>query len=178
MPACPKCGAEVVETDVFCRSCGTKLSQPEAVSSTPEDAVKAVITQRVDGVRRRDMEAILKLVDKDMYTKFDDWPPFERQGPEALGKEAEAFKVLREYSYELTNWKIDIFSNVSLATFTINYRGLIREVNFNIRSRVTTFLMNNNGEWKIVHEHWSRFPSEQPQRQQWQGQRGRRPFPF
>ena len=178
MPKCPKCGAEVVETDVFCRSCGAKLSPPETVPSTPEDAIKAIITQRIDGVRRRDTEAILRLVDKERYTKFDDWPPFERQGPEALNREAEAFKVLKEYSYEVANWKVDVFGDASLASFTINYRGIIRELDFNIRSRVTAFLINNGGEWKLVHEHWSRFPGEQGQGEQRQGQHRRRPFPF
>ena len=173
MAKCPKCGAEVAENDSFCRSCGERLSQPETVPSTPEDAVKAVITQRIDGVRRKDTEAILRIVDKERYTKFDDWPPFERQGPEALDREAEAFKVLKEYSYEIVNWKVDVFGDASLASFIINYRGVIRELSFNIRSRVTVFLMNKGGEWKLVHEHWSRFPGEQ-----WQGQRRRRPFPF
>lgn len=79
MAKCPKCGAEVAENDSFCKSCGASLSQSETVPSTSEDAIKAAITQRIDGVRRKDMKAILKLVDKDRYTKFDDWPPFERQ---------------------------------------------------------------------------------------------------
>jgi ketosteroid isomerase-like protein len=178
MAKCPKCGAEAAENDSFCRSCGVRLSQPETVPSTSEDAVKAVITQRIDGVRRRDTEAILRFVDKDRYTKFDDWPPFERQGPEALDREAEAFKVLKEYSYEITDWKVEVFGDASLASFIINYRGVIRELSFNIRSRVTVFLVNKGGEWKLVHEHWSRFPGEQGQREQWQGQRMRRRFPF
>jgi len=175
---CPKCGAEVAENESFCKNCGVRLSQPETVSSTGEDAVKAVITQRIDGVRRRDMEAILGTIDKERYTKFDDWPPFDRQGPEALDSEAQAFKVLKEYSYEIFNWKVDVFGDASLASFIINYRGVIRELSFNIKSRVTVLLMNKDGEWKIVHEHWSRFPGEQMQGQQGLGQRRRRPFPF
>jgi ketosteroid isomerase-like protein len=175
---CPKCGAEVAENESFCRSCGVRLSQPETVPGTSEDAVKAVITQRIDGVRRKDAEAILKVVDKERYTKFDDWPPFERQGPEALESEAEAFKVLKEYGYEIVNWKVDVFGDMSLASFIINYRGVIRELSFNIKSRVTAFLVNEGGEWKLLHEHWSRFPEQQRQREQWQGQRRRRQFPF
>jgi ketosteroid isomerase-like protein len=175
---CPKCGTEVSENDSFCKSCGIRISQPETVPGTSEDAVKTVITQRIDGVRRRDTEAILRIVDRERYTKFDDWPPFERQGPEALDRENEAFKVLKEYSYEIANWKVDVFDDASLATFIINYRGVIRELSFNIKSRVTVFLINKGGEWKLVHEHWSRFPGEQGQRGQWQGQHRRRPFPF
>ncbi len=173
MPKCPKCGAEVKETDVFCKSCGTRLSQSDTVPSTIENTIKSVITNRIEGVRKKDAESILRVVDKDRYTKFDDWPPFERQGSEALDREAQAFKVLKEYSYELDNWKVDVFGDSSLASFKINYRGLIRQVDFNIASRVTVFLVNYGGEWKIVHEHWSRFPREQQL-----GQHRRRRFPF
>jgi ketosteroid isomerase-like protein len=178
MAKCPKCGAEVAENDSFCKSCGERLSQSEAAPSTAEDAVKAVITQRIDGVRKRYTESILRIVDKEKYTKFDDWPPFERQGAEALDREAEAFNVLKEYGYEIANWKVDIFGDTSLASFTVNYRGVIRELSFNIKSRVTAFLVNKDGAWKLVHEHWSRFPEQQKQAEQWQGQRRRRPFPF
>ncbi|MEM3566849.1 MAG: nuclear transport factor 2 family protein, partial [Candidatus Bathyarchaeia archaeon] len=110
----------------------------------------------------------------DRYTKFDDWPPFERQGLDALSREVEALKVLKEYDYEISGWKIDIVNNMALASFIINYRGTIRDLNFNIKSRVTAVLTKINDEWKIIHEHWSRFP------QTWQdtARRQRRRFPF
>ena len=39
MTKCPKCEAEVAEADSFCGNCGAKLSQPENVPNTPEDAI-------------------------------------------------------------------------------------------------------------------------------------------
>jgi len=165
MPYCPKCGVEVSETDTFCRRCGFNLTQLETLPSTPEAAVKAVVTQRIDGIRRKSPETILSIADKERYTKFDDWPPFERQGPEALNREDEAFEVLKEYDYETSGWRIDVFENASVASFIINYRGTIRDRSFNIKSRVTAFLIKRDGEWKLVHEHWSRFPEEKGQRE-------------
>lgn len=126
---------------------------------TPEDLVKAVLTQRVGGIKNRDAKSIAGLVDRESYTKFDDWPPFERQDATALNREAEALKVLREYDYEITDWEIDIFDNAALASFIIQYHGVIRDLSFNIRSRVTAFLLKRGEDWKIVHEHWSRIPS-------------------
>jgi ketosteroid isomerase-like protein len=148
----------------------------EALPSTPEEAVKAVLTQRIEGIKKKDAEAIMNLVDKEKYTKFDDWPPFERQGSDALNLEAEALKVLKEYNYEIGDWRIDIFNNSALASFTINYRGKIRDLSFNIKSRVTAFLTKKEERWRIVHEHWSRFP--QLEKVEEKAVERRRRFPF
>jgi len=139
-----------------------------------EDEVKAVLIRRIEGIKKKDAQSIADLVDKDRYTKFDDWPPFERQGLETLNREAEALKLLKEYDYEISGWKVDVINNVAIASFIINYRGTIRDLNFNIKSRVTAVLTKINDEWKLIHEHWSRFP------QTWQEtpQRPRRRFPF
>lgn len=66
-----------------------------------EEEVKAVLIRRIEGIKNKDAQSIVNLVDKDRYTKFDDWPPFERQGLDALNREAEALKVLKEYNYEI-----------------------------------------------------------------------------
>jgi ketosteroid isomerase-like protein len=139
-----------------------------------EDDVKTVLIRRIEGIKKKDAQSIADLVDEDRYTKFDDWPPFERQGLEALNREAEALKVLKEYDYEVSGWKVDVINNVAIASFIINYRGTIRDLNFNVKSRVTAVLTKINEEWKLIHEHWSRFP------QTWQEtpQRPRRRFPF
>ena len=139
-----------------------------------EDDVKTVLIRRIEGIKKKDAQSIADLVDKDRYTKFDDWPPFERQGLEALNREAEALKLLKDYDYEISGWKVDVINNVAIASFIINYRGTIRDLNFNIKSRVTAVLTKINDEWKLIHEHWSRFP------QTWQEtpQRSRRRFPF
>ena len=127
--------------------------------TAPEDAVRAVLTQRIEGIRNRNARSIAGLVDGERYTKFDDWPPFERQDSSALDRETKALKVLKEYDYEVTHWKVNVFSDAALASFVISYRGRIRDLKFNIRSRVTSFLVKRDESWKIIHEHWSRFPS-------------------
>jgi len=127
--------------------------------AAPEDAIRAFLTQRIDGIKNRNARSIAGLVDEERYTKFDDWPPFTRQDSSALYREAEALKVLKEYDYEATDWKVNVFGDAALASFIINYRGRIRDLKFNIHSRVTSFLVKRDGSWRIIHEHWSRFPS-------------------
>jgi hypothetical protein len=129
----------------------------------PQDEVRSVLVRRLEGIKKRDPQVIAGLVDKNRYTKFDDWPPLDRRGSEALNIEADALKVLKEYDYETSDLRIDMLGNVALATFTITYWGTIREHHFNVKSRVSVLLVNDGGWW-IVHEHWSRFPLEQMHR--------------
>lgn len=158
---CPNCGGRIDEGDVFCRRCGFNVDNIRRSLSSSQENIKSVIIQRIEGIKRRDAEAIQRLIDKRIYTKFDDWPPFERQEADGLRREAEALKVLKEYDYEISDLRIDLLDSVALASFIIKYHGRIREVDFNVRSRVTIVLAKTDNEWKIIHEHWSRFPERE-----------------
>lgn len=157
---CPSCGREVPKGSNFCAYCGYRLQssdEPPALDAT--EVIRNVLIQRIEGIKKRDAQMIESLVYKEKYTKFDDWPPFELQDSNALRNEAAALKVLKEYEYETRSWKIEIFDNSAIAMFMINYRGKIRDLDFNVRSRITAFLVKIGNDWKIVHENWSRFPT-------------------
>ncbi len=156
---CRNCGEEVSEGSNFCANCGARLVSEQ--KPTIQDEVRNVLIARIQGIKEKDAKAVEALVHKERYSKFDDWPPFDLQGPEALKKEAEALKVLEEYDYETRSWKIEALGDSATAAFIIRYRGRIRDVSFNIQSRVTAFLTKREGEWKVVHEHWSRFPEQE-----------------
>jgi len=158
MRYCPRCGQETSEADNFCRRCGYDLSKERSSLSASEDAVKTVIIERVNAIRLRDDKVLRRLIDGERYTKFDDWPPFERQGIEAVDREADALKVLKDYGYEISDWRIDLYGDAALASFIIFYHGRIRDLDFKVRSRVTVFLVDKGEGWRIVNEHWSRFP--------------------
>jgi ketosteroid isomerase-like protein len=162
MPQCPKCGKEVGEGESFCKSCGTKLNgslENQTVPGSPTgEEVENVVIRRLDGIKNRDEEAVKALVDE-RYSKFDDWPPFARQeAAEALKNEFGAFKVLSDYSYQLENFEANTFGDVAVATFHIHYQGEIRNKPFDVTSRVTSVLRKEDSGWKVVHEHFSRFP--------------------
>jgi ketosteroid isomerase-like protein len=128
------------------------------IASAPEDAVRSVIIARIEGIKSRDIDAIKRTINEKNYTKFDDWPPFNRQEHDALRREAEALRVLKEYNYKVDDLRIDVFDDAAIASFIINYNGQIRNRKFYIKSRVSVFLIKKDAEWKIAHEHWSRFP--------------------
>jgi len=161
---CPNCGKEIGEGSIFCQYCGFKLVSEQNL--TVEDVIRNVLIRRIDGIRYRDANAIAGVVFKEKYTKFDDWPPFELQESEALANEAKALKALKEYEYETRSWKTTVLGDSAVTTFIIRYRGKMRDLDFGVQSRVSAFLTKINGEWKLVHEHWSRFlpqiPAGQP----------------
>jgi ketosteroid isomerase-like protein len=150
---------------------GTPQDQTQATSS-PEDAVKNTsvddevkntIIRRLDGIKNKDEAAVRALIDE-RYSKFDDWPPFERQdAAKGLENEFSAFKVLSNYSYELKDFEANVFGDTAVATFTMHYQGQIRNKPFEVTSRVTSVLKKQDSGWKVVHEHFSRFPDERRQ---------------
>jgi ketosteroid isomerase-like protein len=154
---CPNCGKEIKEGSNFCPFCGFRLVSEGKIPD--REVIKNVLTRRIEGIKNRDAKVIESLVLGEKYMKFDDWPPFELQGPEGLKNEAEALKALKEYDYEARAWNIEVFDDSATAAFIIKYRGQIRDLSFSVQSRVTVFLIKQEGEWKIVHEHWSRFPA-------------------
>jgi ketosteroid isomerase-like protein len=148
------------------RSRLTEPSQGQTGSGpSVDDDVKNFVVKRLDGIKNRDEAAVRSLVD-DSYSKFDDWPPFGRQdGAKALENEFSAFKVLSNYSYEMKDFKVDVIGDSAIATFTIHYQGQMRNRPFDVTSRVTTVLRKQDSGWKVVHEHYSRFPEETRQQQ-------------
>jgi ketosteroid isomerase-like protein len=164
MPKCPNCTWEIGEGDVFCKHCGTKLTsstqdQTQAASS-PEDEAKNAVVRRLDGIKNKDEATVRALIDEH-YSKFDDWPPFGRQdAAKALENEFSAFKVLSSYSYELKDFEANVLGGTAIATFTLHYQAVMRNKPFDVTSRVTSVLRKQDSGWKVVHEHYSRFPEE------------------
>lgn len=132
--------------------------------SSSEEDVKNIVVKRFEAIRNKDEGAVRALMDEG-YSKFDDWPPFERQeAAKALENEFAAFKVLSSYSYELAGFEANSFGDAAVATFTLRYKAVMRNRTFDVTSRVTIVLRRQDSGWKILHEHYSRFP-DQTQRQ-------------
>jgi ketosteroid isomerase-like protein len=129
-----------------------------------ENNVKNTVIKRFDAIKNKDEAAVRALMDE-QYSKFDDWPPFGRQdAAKAMENEFGAFMVLSSYSYELQDFQANVLGNTAVATYTIHYKATMRNRTFDVTSRVTTVLTKQDSEWKIVHEHYSRFPEQAGQR--------------
>ena len=145
------------------------------VGSSAQDEIRNVIVNRLDAIKNKDEGAVKAIVDEH-YNKFDDWPPPERQeGPKALENEFDAFKVMSSYTYELRDFQANILGNTAIATFIIHYRAVMRNRTFDVTSRVTSVLNKQDSTWKVVHEHYSRFPEPRQQQQQYMPRRMMQP---
>jgi hypothetical protein len=143
----------------FCKFCGARLPVTRA------DELIRVVDRRLEAIRRRDGRLLEDIVEREVYTKFDDWPPFYRQDAEvALKNEKDAYRVLSDYGYELKDVKVEVWDEAALATYHIKYWGTIRGRYFNVASRVTMVFRRRDQGWRLVHEHWSRFPDRSSSR--------------
>jgi len=186
MRTCPKCQREVEEEHIYCKYCGTKITKqiqqkdeeptPQTTQvKEPDPADKEiinVIVNRVEGIKNRNASAIAVLIDRENYTKFDDWPPYELLDTEGLKLEADALQTLESYDYYLTDFNVKILNDVAICTCLISYRLTMRRQVYAINSRISTVLRRREGGWKIVHEHWGRIPQAVP------GPQSRRVGPF
>ncbi|MEM1994922.1 MAG: nuclear transport factor 2 family protein [Nitrososphaerales archaeon] len=124
--------------------------------------VLSILTSRFEAIKSRDAEKIMGLIELRRYTKFDDWPPFKRMKMDGFEEEKAALKVLKEYVYKIEEPIIEVNGDTAWATFYLSYAGVIRDMEFAIKSRATVILVKTQGEWKIVHEHYSRIPGLEP----------------
>lgn len=163
MSKCNNCGLEIESEDDFCKHCGTKLKQlpsDQTKNESSTEDVKNVVVKRFEGIKNKDENSVKSLIEE-RYNKFDDWPPFERQdSAKALDNEFAAFKVLSSYTYEMNDFDANLLGNTAVATFVIHYKATMRNRPFDVKSRVTIVLRKQDSEWKVVHEHYSRFPEE------------------
>jgi ketosteroid isomerase-like protein len=99
------------------------------------------------------------------FSKFDENPPYTRQNSqEAFVHEQAAFANISDYSYKIDDLRVDLLGDVAVATFYLSYKGMfVNDYSFEgspvgSRVRATMVLTRTEKGWRIVHEHFSRFP--------------------
>ncbi len=102
----------------------------------------------------------------EIFTKFDESPPYTRQNSEeAFIYEQAAFANISDYEYKVDDLRIDLIEGVAIATFYLSYKGIfVNDYSFEGRtvaskSRVTMVLAKFDGQWRIAHAHFSPFPA-------------------
>ena len=102
---------------------------------------------------------------RDLFTKFDENPPYTRQNSdEAFVYEQAAFASISDYNYTIDELRVDVLGDVAVASFYLSYSGMfVNDYSFEgspvrARARVTMVLTRTPRGWKGVHEHFSRVP--------------------
>ena len=102
----------------------------------------------------------------DLFTKFDDAPPYTRQNAQdAFMYEQALFSNVSDYDYTLEELRVDLVGEkAAVATFYLTYKGVfVNDYSFegrivSSRSRATMVVARFEMGWKVVHEHFSCFP--------------------
>jgi ketosteroid isomerase-like protein len=128
--------------------------------------VEAVIYAFFEAGKNKDLSSLSDFhSSRETFTKFDENPPYTRQNSdEAFVYEQAAFANISDYSYEIESLRIDLEGTTAVATFYLKYKGMfVNDYSFegspvNSRDRVTMVLSKTERGWRIMHEHFSRFP--------------------
>ncbi|HVP23437.1 MAG TPA: nuclear transport factor 2 family protein [Conexivisphaerales archaeon] len=135
-------------------------------SDASRKEVEAAVNSFFEAGKNGDMTALQRLHGPaDRFTKFDDVPPYSRQGSdEAFVHEQAYFATVSDLRYDLADLKIDFVADAAVATFYLVTKGImINDYSYegrtvSNRSRVTMILARDDGGWKIFHEHLSLVP--------------------
>jgi ketosteroid isomerase-like protein len=98
------------------------------------------------------------------FTKFGDSPPYDRRDYErALMLEQLQFASISDYDFKIEDMRIEIQGDMAMASFLLHSSGMIvddysfRGTTINNKSRATVVLRKVNGQWKMLHQHLSKF---------------------
>jgi ketosteroid isomerase-like protein len=127
--------------------------------------VTALITSYFEVGRSKDITSLSRFFAPSQYfSKFDETPPFTRQNAnDAFMYEQARFANISDYEYKIDDLRIDVIGFMAIATFYLSYKGVfVNDYSFEgstvgVRSRVTMVIGKFGDDWKIVHEHASRF---------------------
>lgn len=133
-----------------------------------EDRVKAAIYAAFEAGKNRNFGVLSRIhVNDERFSKFGENRPYDVQGVhDALVQEEMGFASLSGYDYDIQNLKIGLIDKVAIATFLLNYSGvLVDNTTFEgraikVRSRATFVLTKSSSDWLIIHEHLSQIPDD------------------
>jgi ketosteroid isomerase-like protein len=127
--------------------------------------VAALITAYFEVGKNKDITNLSRFFAPSQYfSKFDESPPYTRQNSDdAFVYEQARFANISDYEYKIDDLKVDVIGFMAIATFYLDFKGVfVNDYSFEGstvggRSRVTMVMGKFADEWKIVHEHVSRF---------------------
>ncbi len=112
---------------------------------------------------REDFDLIRDFIDEQAYFRFNDGDFVGRTAIQAVFEKTwrgdPSVKKARFYLTDIVVLTVD--QRTACATYTWNWEGSQGESQFTIRGRGTRVLALEQGKFRIVHEHLSRFPRAQ-----------------
>ena len=124
-------------------------------------AIENRITELLDAVETKEFERLAGYhLDSPKFTKFNDIDPLERQDIETCNRTERAeLSALDSFRAHVDELKIDVFGPVAVATGLLEAAVGFDGQHETARTRTTVVFVDDDGGWKIVHEHLSTLPS-------------------
>lgn len=127
------------------------------INETNEAQIRAIIYERVEGVKNKDVNALIVNHAPDVK-EFDLLDTLHYEGVEKVKERAQKWLSAYEtkIGYEVRDLEIMSGETVAFCKYLYRVTGTLKtggEVAMWVRA--TVCLQKNDGEWKIVHEHQS-----------------------
>jgi ParB family chromosome partitioning protein len=129
---------------------------PRGAEETAESEIITIIRRIfLDNLNSGNLSAFSKFRSK-QYTAFGDFPPYTlRNLKQTIVRDSRVAKTLRRSDCEIDELRITRFLAGAIATFRFSYDMTVGDLRFKLKSRVSFVFERSNGNWNLVHEHWS-----------------------
>ena len=130
------------------------------LSENKQEEIKILLTDIFNTAKKKNMDKLDSFhLSGPKFSKFGGGIP-GRQDYETMTKfEREGFtQVFNEFNFKLQDTKVDIFDDVAIATFILDFNYLMEnDSTIYKKKRFSMVFVQDSEQWKIVHEHSSPF---------------------
>lgn len=136
---------------------GTGQVWAEASNDSDAAKVRAVVEAIFKDIQDGDLQAVADYhLDSEAFSKWpDDGTPALLNHDQTVDAETAMFSAMSAFEYELRGLRADVMGDVAIATFVIAYKVTFGEDTIEAAERGSLVFTVRDGEWKIVHEHFS-----------------------
>lgn len=139
------------------------MANTEVKSSISAESVIHFMNRFEESAEKEDFNLIQDMIDERAYFRFNDGDFVGRQAIQAAFEKSwrsdPTVKKARFYLSDIVVLTTD--HSTATATYTYNWEGSQAGREFKIRGRGTRVLLREHGQFRIIHEHLSRFPAPQ-----------------
>jgi len=125
--------------------------QPEA-----QDQIKSRLLETFRAAEQRDL---VRLDSYHLYgpkfTKYSAATSHRQDATSARSGEHTGLAAIQNLKMQAENLQIDVFGEVGIATFILNYNFQVSGETIERQEQSTLVFVNDHDNWKIVHEHFS-----------------------
>jgi len=124
-----------------------------------QEDIKKLLVEIFETAKAKDMVALDAYhLNSPKFSKFDDGDVPQLQDYAMAKKtEEEFFTSISQFNYTLPEVKVDVFDDMAITSFILDYSVVLGEETFTGKSRSTLVFVKDGDGWKIVHEHFSPF---------------------